>query len=110
MGVLFYDANGNGIQDPDEPGIPRARLFLEPRAVVSQARRGSFVTTRMKTVTDAEGRFVFENVPFGAYTLTVDYVPPGYLVPTEPIAIDFTPQHAQVTVTMPAPPVHWRTL
>jgi len=35
MGVVFLDRNGNGLQDPDEPGIPGAVVEAGGRRIVT---------------------------------------------------------------------------
>ena len=59
-GVVFYDTNNNGVQDPDEPGIPNAVVTIngdDPRP------------------TDETGVYYFP-VPPGTYEIAVQ-IPPG---------------------------------
>ncbi|QDV81438.1 Serine-aspartate repeat-containing protein D precursor [Stieleria magnilauensis] len=59
-GIKFDDANGNGIQDTDELGLPGWTIELfDPTA-------GQILQT---AVTDASGAYVFEEVALGAYQL-----------------------------------------
>jgi fimbrial isopeptide formation D2 family protein len=59
-GVVFRDDNGNGTQDPSEPGIPNVSALVT---------NGSFSQT---AVTDANGKYTAVGVPTG--TATVDVV------------------------------------
>jgi large repetitive protein len=59
-GRVFLDRNKDGIQQPDEPGIPGVTLTLTP------VGGGAPVTV----VTDANGNYTFGNVPAGDYTIT----------------------------------------
>ncbi|NLP12286.1 DUF11 domain-containing protein, partial [bacterium] len=57
---VWLDTNKNGLQDEGEPGVPSATINLlsDPS--------GTLVLT---TLTDAQGHYVFENVPAGSYRL-----------------------------------------
>ncbi len=61
-GAVFLDANRNGIQEPDEAGVPNVTVYLD---------RGFSV------ITDGRGRYEFWPVPAGDHTLwvTLDNVP-----------------------------------
>ncbi len=59
-GVVFQDTNGNGTQDPSEPGIPNVQV---------KVTNGSFTQT---VTTDASGNYTAVGVPLG--TATVDVV------------------------------------
>lgn len=54
---VWLDANGNGIQDAGEQGIPNAFVML-------MTCTGTFVTS---TTTDANGMYMFPNLPAGSY-------------------------------------------
>lgn len=56
-GILFYDKNGNGLREPDEPGVPNVTMYLD---------RGFSVET------NANGEFNFEPVPSGQHEITVN--------------------------------------
>jgi uncharacterized repeat protein (TIGR01451 family) len=56
-GKVFMDCNGNGIQDPGEPGVPAVRVWLE---------------TGVSITTDAEGRFSFCGLSPRSHVLRVD--------------------------------------
>jgi uncharacterized repeat protein (TIGR01451 family) len=56
-GKVFMDCNGNGIQDPGEPGVPAVRVWLE---------------TGVSITTDAEGRFSFCGLSPRSHVLRID--------------------------------------
>ena len=58
-GFVWDDLNTNGIQDAGEPGIPNQ--------VVTLAGPVNATTT-----TDANGAYLFSNLPAGNYTITVE--------------------------------------
>jgi hypothetical protein len=64
--TVYCDSNGNGIQDAGEPGIPGVKVTL-----VCRDAAGNIVATAV-AVTDANGKYLFVNVPAGACTVTVD--------------------------------------
>lgn len=81
-GTVFLDANRNGVQEPDEPGVPNVTVYLD---------RGFSVTT------DARGRFEFWPVPAGDHTLQIalDNVPlPWGLVDESPRQVKVVPRDA----------------
>ena len=39
VGMIFADRNGNGLQDPDEPGVPDVHLNFEEGTIARQRRR-----------------------------------------------------------------------
>lgn len=57
-GRVISDINGNGKQDPGEKGISDVLVQLAPGG--------------QNTYTDDEGRFIFENILPGEYTLKLD--------------------------------------
>ncbi|MDX1488755.1 MAG: SdrD B-like domain-containing protein, partial [Acidiferrobacterales bacterium] len=81
-GTVFLDANRNGIQEPDEAGVPNVTVYLD---------RGFSVTT------DARGRFEFWPVPAGDHALQIalDNVPlPWGLVDERPRQVEVVPRDA----------------
>jgi hypothetical protein len=75
---VWLDSNGNGIQDSTESGIAGVTLTLtnaDGSPVTDVV--GNPVTT---TKTDADGKYLFSNLPPGSYRVTV--TPPGGFVPT----------------------------
>jgi uncharacterized repeat protein (TIGR01451 family) len=53
-GTVYYDANGNCIQDPGEPGIPNVQMYISGRGYV---------------YTDLTGHYAYK-VPTGSYTVS----------------------------------------
>ncbi len=71
---VWLDENGNGIQDAGEAGIPGVTVNLS----------GDLDAT---TVTDANGGYIFPDLPEGTYTVTVDEttLPDGVSQTTNPV-------------------------
>jgi CshA-type fibril repeat protein len=63
--TVFFDANGNGVQDPGEPGIPGVTVTLEGDS------NGDGIPDVLTTVTDANGNYQFASVTAGTYTVIV---------------------------------------
>jgi murein DD-endopeptidase MepM/ murein hydrolase activator NlpD len=57
-GRLFFDYNGNGIQDPEEPAVPTAKVSLIGPA-------------KFEAVTDSAGDYKIEDIPSGTYQYTI---------------------------------------
>jgi subtilisin-like proprotein convertase family protein len=70
---VWDDLNGNGIQEPGEPGIGGVTVRL---------LRGDGSDTGQTTVTDATGRYLFADLPPGAYAVVFDQttLPTGYRI------------------------------
>ena len=66
-GLKFLDVNGNGVQDPGET----------PQAGVTFTISGPTGFAPRTAVSGPDGRFTFQNVPFGTYTVT-ETVPSGF--------------------------------
>lgn len=67
---VWEDLNGNGIQDAGEPGIPGLEVLLE-----GTAGDGSQIS--MITLTDATGKYNFDKLLPGTYTIKVN-LPDGF--------------------------------
>ncbi|WP_170265680.1 IPTL-CTERM sorting domain-containing protein [Thiohalocapsa marina] len=68
---VWSDANGDGLQNPGESGIGGVTLTLTgPGAdgILGTADDTSLATTQ----TDAAGNYIFDDLPSGAYAITVD--------------------------------------
>lgn len=79
-GTVFLDANRNGVQEPDEAGVPNVTVYLD---------RGFSVET------DSKGRFELWPVPTGEHVLAVslDNVPlPWGLDDESPRRVDVSPR------------------
>lgn len=57
LGKVFADCDSNGLQEANEPGVPRVRMYMED---------GSFV------ITDGEGKYSFYGVTPRTHVLKVD--------------------------------------
>jgi LPXTG-motif cell wall-anchored protein len=82
---VWWDLNGDGLQDASEPGLPGVTVTLTWDGF------GSGATPRIaggtvETTTDADGRYLFSGLPDGAYTVTVDVatLPPGLSITADP--------------------------
>ena len=80
---VWYDANGDGVQDPGEDGIPGVTVTLTGDV------DGDGVLETLTTETDADGEYLFEGLPAGDYTVTVDpgTLPPGLAQSGDPDGI-----------------------
>ena len=67
--TVWLDLDGDGVQDAGEPGIPGVTVYLYDGD-------GNLIGT---TVTDANGNYLFTNLPPGVYTVAIDIntLPPG---------------------------------
>lgn len=92
--TVWYDINGDGVQDPGEPGIPGIQVKLE----ADYDKDGTIDETLTKT-TDANGNYLFENLPPGNYTVTVVNPPAGLAVTGDPDATK--DGQSQLTLTSP---------
>lgn len=59
-GIKFNDLNGDGIKQDNEPVLPNWTIILSG-------------TMNLVTKTDLRGKFCFDNLTFGRYTLTEEY-------------------------------------
>ena len=78
--LVWYDVNGNGIQDSGEPGISGATVTLTyagPDGVF-----GTGDDTTATTTTGADGSYLFANQAPGNYRVTVSNLPAGLTAPT----------------------------
>jgi len=58
---VWQDTDGDGVQDPGEPGIANVTVTLTDSSGATQT-----------DITDANGIYGFINLPAGAYTITID--------------------------------------
>jgi uncharacterized repeat protein (TIGR01451 family) len=75
--TIWYDWDGDGEQDPDEPGIAGVEVELTPPAGVDAGNGPGVAVVR---TTDSDGYYLFNNLPPGTYTIEVD--PDGDTLPT----------------------------
>ncbi|MEM1332950.1 MAG: SdrD B-like domain-containing protein, partial [Actinomycetota bacterium] len=67
--TVYLDLDGDGSQDPNEPGVPGQTVQLN-----SEGPDGILGTPDdivLTTTTDADGEYLFENLPDGDYRVTV---------------------------------------
>lgn len=76
QGVVFHDANGDDVRDEDEPGLTGASLALVQDS-----------TPVYVTESGEDGRYAFESVAPGAYSLAHLEPPAGYLPAADEVAI-----------------------
>jgi hypothetical protein len=88
---VWWDQNSNGIQDPGEPGIAGVLVTLSSSS-------GTLLDSQW---TDANGGYLFINLPAGTYVVTA-HAPPGFVatLPTQggDPAKDSNPNPATVTL------------
>ena len=77
--TIFYDVYGNGTQDPGDAGIPNITVKLEV-----DYDGDNVIDATFTDVTDANGHYLFENLPPGEYTVTVMNPPAGYVNTADP--------------------------
>lgn len=82
--TVYCDTNGNGVQDAGEPGIPGVKVTLECKNAA-----GVVIATAV-AITDANGHYLFVDVPAGACVVTVDAttVPASCSVPGCPLIVN----------------------
>ncbi|MEM7031406.1 MAG: SdrD B-like domain-containing protein [Chloroflexota bacterium] len=69
-GHKFFDQNGNGVKDANEPGLPGWIIVLEGQSVSGEA-------VERRTVTNEEGHYWFVNLPEGDYQVR-EIIYPGW--------------------------------
>ena len=79
--TVWFDIDGDGVQDPGEPGIPGITVTLTPPPGVDLGNGPGVPVT---DVTDADGKYLFENLPGGEYTVTVTNPPAGLVNTGDP--------------------------
>ncbi len=105
--VVWFDTNHNGVQDQGERPVPGVRVELL-NADGSAAIGGDGQPVPAAT-TDANGRYVFDNLPAGDYQIRFSGLPVGYEF-TTPTALsattgsDSTPARTGLTATFTLSP------
>lgn len=64
--IVWYDTDGDGIVDAGEPGLEGATVTLDPGTPSNPA-------DDVITITDANGNYLFSNLPAGVYTIVVNF-------------------------------------
>jgi hypothetical protein len=71
--TVYWDTNGNGTQDPSEPGIENATVWLYDDSTGTTAGAYDAGDTLVDTqITDADGYYVFTGLDAGDYVVLVD--------------------------------------
>jgi uncharacterized repeat protein (TIGR01451 family) len=76
---IWIDADGDGAQDPGEAGLGGVSVTL----FVDADTNGTYETSYATTTTAADGSYVFDNLPAGAYSVKVT-PPSGYAQTGDP--------------------------
>ncbi len=76
---VWYDGNKNGIQDPSEAGVPGVTVTLY------NAATGAVIKTLS---TDANGRYLFTDLPNGTYAVGFSNLPSGYVFTGKDLTTD----------------------
>jgi len=77
---IWFDADSDGQQDASEPGVPGVVLELLDNL-------GNVIAT---AVTDANGNYLFSNLPAGTYSIRAAYLPPYFDLTKSNIGADGT--------------------
>ncbi len=92
-GVVFEDANHNGVRDDDEPGLAGVRVQL-----TGTDDRGAAV--RRETTTDDDGAYGFVGLRPGAYRVTSEAAEDG--APARITTVGGAAENGAVTIVLPA--------
>ena len=81
---IWYDQNRNGLQDGGEPGIPGVSVTLQ-----ADIDSDGTVDYTASVSTDDNGNYLFDNLPAGNYSLTLDVatIPPSFQQTFDPDGI-----------------------
>jgi len=83
-GKVFNDLNGNGVQDPGEPGLPGVVVYVD------LAGSGQFVPTDPSATTDANGNYTITGLPVRVPLTVGEVVSSGVQVtaaPSQPVTL-----------------------
>ena len=81
---IWVDANGDGVQDAGEPGLPGVPVQL----YYDSNNDGTVDALYGSTTSDPNGSYIFDNLPPGAYQVVVNtgFTPTGYTQTGDPDA------------------------
>ena len=95
LGIKFNDLNGDGIRQPNEPGLANIPFLLEPAASANGVFNAG--TGELSTTTDANGAFSFINLVPGNYQITETAVPANFRTTTpNPLAVTLGNTNANI--------------
>src|SRR5919202_195083 len=95
LGIKFNDLNGDGIRQPNEPGLANIPCLLEPAASANGVFNAG--TGELSTTTDANGAFSFINLVPGNYQITETAVPANFRTTTpNPLAVTLGNTNANI--------------
>jgi len=92
---IWQDNNANGVQDNGEPGIPGVTVtFYNCNGTPAKDINGNPVASQ---TTDANGKYLFTNLPPGRYYVVFLNLPVGYVFTTQNLGNDATDSDANRT-------------
>src|SRR6476661_10276273 len=95
LGIKFNDLNGDGIRQPNEPGLANIPFLLEPAAGANGVLDAG--TGDLSVSTDANGAFSFINLVPGNYLITETAVPANFRTTTpNPLAVNLGDTNANI--------------
>jgi len=80
---VWIDANGNGRQDPGEPGLYGVTVQLLTAGSDGILGTGDDVVAAT-TITDYAGNYIFDDIAAGAYAVRIPGAPSGYTLTGDP--------------------------
>lgn len=82
--TVWLDQDGDGVQDPDEPGIPEVQVTLTWAG--ADGILGTADDVVLTTTTDGSGAYNFGNLPAGDFTVDIDAgdLPSGVFATADP--------------------------
>jgi protocatechuate 3,4-dioxygenase beta subunit len=95
LGIKFNDLNGDGIRQPNEPGLANIPFLLEPATSANGVFNAG--TGDLSVTTDANGAFSFTNLVPGNYLITETAVPANFVTTTpNPLAVTLGNTNANI--------------
>jgi hypothetical protein len=95
LGIKFNDLNGDGIRQPNEPGLANIPFLLEPATGANGVLNAG--NAELSVTTDANGAFSFINLVPGNYLITETAVPANFRTTTpNPLSVNLGNTNANV--------------